>query len=90
MVVSLNPTLEPAADRVHGEFDYAHPVFDLAAITAQARLPEIQGRARVWFAGAWTRYGFHEDGLLSGIAVADALRARWAAAPLLAPLRSAA
>ena len=90
VVVSLNPTLEPAADRVHGEFDYAHPVFDLAAIAAQARLPEIQGRARVWFAGAWTRYGFHEDGLLSGIAVADALRARWAAAPLLAPLRSAA
>ena len=90
VVVSLNPTLEPAADRVHGEFDYAHPVFDLAAIAAQARLPEIQGRARVWFAGAWTRYGFHEDGLLSGIAVADALRARWAAEPLVAPLRSAA
>ena len=90
VVVSLNPTLEPAADRVHGEFDYAHPVFDLAAIAAQARLPEIQGRARVWFAGAWTRYGFHEDGLLSGIAVADALRARWAAEPLVVPLRSAA
>ena len=90
VLVSLNPTLEPAADRVYGEFDYAHPVFDLAAIAAQARLPEIQGRARVWFAGAWTRYGFHEDGLLSGIAVADALRARWAAEPLVVPLRSAA
>jgi len=79
VVVSLNPTHEPAADRVHGEYDYAHPVFDLAAIAAQARLPEIQGHAHVWFAGAWTRYGFHEDGLRSGIAVADALRARWAA-----------
>ena len=90
VLVSLNPTLEPAADRVYGEFDYAHPVFDLAAIAAQARLPEIQGRARVWFAGAWTRYGFHEDGLLSGIAVADALRARWAADPLVVPCRSAA
>ena len=79
VVVSLNPTREPAAGTVHGEFDYAHPVFDLAAIAAQARLPEIQGRAHVWYAGAWTRYGFHEDGLRSGLAVAEALRARWAA-----------
>jgi len=79
VVVSLNPTQEPAAGTVHGEFDYAHPVFDLGAIAAQARVPEIQGRAHVWFAGAWTRYGFHEDGLRSGLAVAEALRARWAA-----------
>jgi predicted NAD/FAD-binding protein len=93
VVVSLNPTHEPAAHLVHGEYDYAHPVFDLSAIAAQARLPEIQGRSQVWFAGAWTRYGFHEDGLRSGLAVADALRARWAAdaAGIVdPPLRSAA
>ena len=90
VVVSLNPTHPPAAHTVHGEFDYAHPVFDLAAIAAQARLPEIQGRSQVWFAGAWTRYGFHEDGLRSGMAVADALRARWAADATRAPLPSAA
>ena len=59
-------------------------------MAAQARLPDIQGRSRIWFAGAWTGYGFHEDGLRSGIAVADALRARWAAETLAAPLRSAA
>jgi predicted NAD/FAD-binding protein len=79
VLVSLNPTREPAGHLVHGEYHYAHPVFDLAAIAAQARLPQIQGRSRVWFAGAWTRYGFHEDGLRSGIAVAEALRERWAA-----------
>ena len=44
-------------------------------------LGEIQGRQHVWFCGAWTGYGFHEDGLRSGLAVADALRARWACAP---------
>ena len=90
VVVSLNPTREPAAHTVHGEFDYAHPVFDAAAIAAQARLPEIQGQSHVWFAGAWTRYGFHEDGLRSGLAVADALRARWAAADAAPPDRAAA
>ena len=79
VVVSLNPHREPAPASVHGEYHYAHPVFDLGAIAAQARLPQIQGHSHVWFAGAWTHYGFHEDGLSSGIAVADALQARWSA-----------
>jgi uncharacterized protein len=74
VVVSLNPVREPRADTIHGEFDYAHPVFDAAAITAQQRLPELQGERHTWFCGAWTRYGFHEDGLVSGLAVCDALR----------------
>ncbi len=73
--VSLNPLLEPRADKVLAEFDYAHPVFDQAAIAAQRRLPQVQGSRRVWFAGAWTGYGFHEDGLKSGLAVAEALGA---------------
>lgn len=79
VVVSLNPVrpIDPA--RVIAEFDYAHPVFDLGAIDAQRRLPGIQGRSHVWFCGAWTRYGFHEDGLASALAVVDAMRARWAA-----------
>lgn len=73
--VSLNPLIEPRSDHVLAEFDYAHPVFDQAAIAAQRRLPDVQGRRRVWFAGAWTGYGFHEDGLKSGLAVAEALLA---------------
>ena len=80
VVVSLNPVREPRADRVHGEYGYAHPVFDAAAIAAQRRVPSLQGEANTWFCGAWTRYGFHEDGLMSGLAVADGLRRRWAEA----------
>jgi len=78
VVVSLNPVREPRADAVHAEFSYAHPVFDAAAIRAQQRVPELQGRNHTWFCGAWTRYGFHEDGLMSGLAVRDGLRAAWA------------
>ena len=78
-LVSLNPVRTLRDDAVLGQWDCAHPVFDRAAIAAQQRLPTIQGRSHLWFCGAWTRYGFHEDGLLSGEAVVDGLRARWAA-----------
>lgn len=77
VVVSLNPVREPDERRVHAEIDYAHPVFDRAAIAAQRRLPEIQGRRGLWFCGAWAGYGFHEDGLQSGRAAAQALLAQW-------------
>ncbi len=75
LVVSLNPVrpIDPA--RVIDAFDYAHPVFDLAAIRAQGRMHEIQGRRSTWFAGAWMGYGFHEDGLKAGLAAARALLA---------------
>ncbi len=74
VVVSLNPVqaIDPAT--IVGEYAYAHPVFDLAAIEAQKRLPLIQGQQRTWFAGAWTGYGFHEDGLKSGLNVGRALQ----------------
>ena len=78
VVVSLNPITPPRADAVLAEIDYAHPVFDQAAIAAQRRVPELQGQGQVWFCGAWTRYGFHEDGLISALAVCDQMRARWA------------
>ncbi len=87
VIVSLNPVRAPREETVHAKFDYAHPVFDAAAIRAQQRVPELQGVRRTWFCGAWTRYGFHEDGLLSGLAVVDGLRASWAAT---APLQEAA
>ena len=74
VVVSLNPAHEIDPALVHGRFDYAHPVFDLAATAAQQQLPAIQGRRHTYYCGAWTGYGFHEDGLKSGLAVADALQ----------------
>jgi predicted NAD/FAD-binding protein len=60
---------------VHSSFDYAHPVFDLPAIRAQAEVPALQGVNHTYFCGAWTGYGFHEDGLKSGLDVAQRLRA---------------
>ena len=73
VVVSLNPlqTIDPAT--IVGEYDYAHPVFDLKAIDAQKRVPLLQGQHHTWYAGAWTGYGFHEDGLKSGLQVGRAL-----------------
>ncbi|MGX4801794.1 NAD(P)/FAD-dependent oxidoreductase [Bradyrhizobium guangdongense] len=73
LFVSLNPPREPAADLTFAKFSFAHPLYDMAAFAAQRRLPAIQGRRRTWFCGAWTGYGFHEDGLRSGIRIAEAL-----------------
>jgi predicted NAD/FAD-binding protein len=73
VIVSLNPLREPRAETVIQRFDYDHPVFDVGAIAAQQQLPEIQGQRRSWFCGAWAGYGFHEDGLSAGLAVAQAL-----------------
>ena len=71
--VSLNPAQQIAAEHVLGEFDYAHPVFDLAAIQAQRRVNSLQGVHHTWFAGAWMGYGFHEDGFKAGRAAAQGI-----------------
>ncbi|TMS58418.1 NAD/FAD-binding protein [Imbroritus primus] len=70
VIVSLNPVSPPAERQIVGQFDYAHPVFDRAAIAAQEHLPRMQGRHATWFCGAWTAYGFHEDGFQSGCTAA--------------------
>lgn len=79
VLVSLNPVAPIHAGRVLAEFDYEHPVFNMEAIAAQARVPELQGVLHTWFCGAWTGYGFHEDGLQSGYRAADSLLAHWRA-----------
>jgi predicted NAD/FAD-binding protein len=73
VVVSLNPQREIAPQHVLGAWDYDHPVFDLEAIQAQARVPALQGAQRTWYAGAWCGYGFHEDGLKAGLHAARGL-----------------
>jgi predicted NAD/FAD-binding protein len=73
IIVSLNPLTDPDPKLVHQEIHYAHPVFDMGAIQAQKELPLIQGNASIWYCGAWTGFGFHEDGLRSGELVAEAL-----------------
>ncbi len=73
VIVSLNPIDPPDSDSILQAFDYAHPVFDAPAIAAQQRLASVQGQQNTWFAGAWTGYGFHEDGLKSGLAIAQSI-----------------
>jgi predicted NAD/FAD-binding protein len=73
IIVSLNPSTDPDPDLVHKEIFYSHPVFDMHAIQAQKELPLIQGVSSIWYCGAWTGFGFHEDGLRSGELVAEAL-----------------
>jgi predicted NAD/FAD-binding protein len=75
LFVSLNPPFEPDPALTFGKYVCEHPQYNAAAFAAQKRLDEIQGRRHTWFCGAWTGYGFHEDGLRSGLAVAEALGA---------------
>jgi predicted NAD/FAD-binding protein len=86
LFVSLNPFRAPRADTVLLAKTYRHPQYDPAMLRAQALLPSIQGRGRVWFCGAWCGYGFHEDGIASAVAVARdfGVAAAWQAAPVLA------
>jgi len=86
IIVSLNPSTEPDPQLVHAEIHYAHPVFDMQAIQAQKELPLIQGQSSIWYCGAWTGFGFHEDGLRSGELVAadllESIRGRIKTNPL--------
>ncbi len=75
VLVSLNPVRPIAQEKIIGEYDYAHPVFDLAAVAAQADMPALQGKNSRYYAGAWMGYGFHEDGLKAGLAAAASLLA---------------
>ena len=90
--VTLNPPRQPRPDLVFGRYSYSHPQYDRPAIAAQARLAGIQGRNRLWFAGAWMGYGFHEDGLKAGLTAAEALGARipWRAQDEAMPVAEAA
>lgn len=71
--VTLNPVAEPAAGKILRSFLYDHPVFNLDSIEAQQELWSLQGKHNTWFCGAYFGYGFHEDGLQSGLAVAEQL-----------------
>jgi predicted NAD/FAD-binding protein len=75
LFVSLNPKREIPDELIFDQTEFDHPVFDQAAIAAQARIGALQGRRGTWFAGAHLGHGFHEDGLASAVAVARALKA---------------
>lgn len=71
--VTLNPWRDIDPGTILRSMTYMHPIFDGAAMTAQQDLWALQGRRRIWFAGSYFGYGFHEDGLQSGLAVAEDL-----------------
>lgn len=73
LIVTLNPPVEPEEGSIHCSFLYDHPVFDKNAMAAQQELHKLQGQNHTWFCGAYFGFGFHEDGLQSGLAVAEAL-----------------
>lgn len=73
LFVTLNPARTPDPASVHRHIHYRHPVFDHAAVRAQRLMTMIQGRDRLWFCGSYLGYGFHEDGLRSGVEVANRL-----------------
>ena len=73
LFVTLNP-LRPPRHTI-AAFEDTHPLFDVAALGAQGRLHELQGERNTWFCGSYFGYGFHEDALQSGLAVAEALGA---------------
>jgi uncharacterized protein len=75
VMVTMNPRVKLDPAKIIKTIQYVHPVFLPESVGAKRRLRALQGQRRTWFAGAWTRYGFHEDGLMSGIAVAKALGA---------------
>ncbi|MEQ9124614.1 MAG: FAD-dependent oxidoreductase [Alphaproteobacteria bacterium] len=75
LFVTLNPPVDVPDERIFDTYEFAHPQFDRAAIAAQGDLPDIQGRGGVYFAGAYARNGFHEDGLASGLDAARRLGA---------------
>ena len=73
LFVTLNPQGEPRLDLVIHREVYHHPRFDTAAMAAQKELWSLQGKRNTWYCGAYFGAGFHEDGLQSGLAVAEAL-----------------
>ncbi|MEI7531287.1 MAG: FAD-dependent oxidoreductase [Betaproteobacteria bacterium] len=73
VIVSLNPHQIPSPLLTHQIIEYSHPLFNSLSVTQQQLLPKMQGQQHTWFCGAWTGYGFHEDGLRSGEIVAELL-----------------
>ncbi len=92
VVLTLNPARAPDPAKVIAEFDYAQPILDAAALAAQQQLAAVQGQNGIWLAGAWSRYGFHEDGLQSALQIANRLgvRAPWQNRQPVLPFETAA
>lgn len=76
LFVTLNTTRTIREDLIHDAVTFRHPMYDLAALNAQAAVREMNGTNRTWFCGAWMRSGFHEDGFASAVDVVEAIARR--------------
>lgn len=70
VLVTLNPEREPHPHLTQGRFVYRHPLYTAESVQAQFKLENLQNKRGVSYCGAWTKYGFHEDGFSSGLRVA--------------------
>lgn len=78
VLVTLNPppgSAGPREELVSARFEYDHPVYTAQSVSSQVKLAPLQGKDGIYFAGAWLKYGFHEDGFKSGLQVAQSLGA---------------
>jgi uncharacterized protein len=73
LFVTLNPEVQPDPELTFDKHVFWHPIFTQDSLAAQSQIPSVQGRGGVYFVGAYQRYGFHEDGLLSAVQVAEKL-----------------
>jgi predicted NAD/FAD-binding protein len=73
VLVTMNPPHPPNPSLTQAKISYRHPLYNATAVRAQNKLHEIQGKRGIWYCGAWTGYGFHEDGFTSGIKVGSEL-----------------
>ena len=71
--VTLNSTRTIREDKIYDQVTLRHPVYDLHALAAQEKIATRNGTNRTWFCGAWMKNGFHEDGLSSGLDVAQSI-----------------
>jgi len=69
LFVTLNPSRDIPAEKIYDKMEFAHPVFDRAAIRAQKKIRDIQGQNHTWFVGSYNRHGFHEDGIASAMRI---------------------
>ena len=95
LFLTLNPAaaMTPAPGSLLECMVYSHPQYTLRTVAAQAQLDALQGLRGTWFCGAYLGYGFHEDGLTSGLRVAARITGQeppWWAKPMYRPRRRAA
>jgi predicted NAD/FAD-binding protein len=78
LFVSLNPCRPVAEHLIYDQTTFRHPVFDTGALAAQEQISQIQGQNNTWFAGAWLRHGFHEDGFASAVRIDRLMKRQFA------------